>query len=440
MITQENKDLARWALKYALDKGCSDARISVYNGTDNSFEYRDTQLDKLQQSSQNGMNIRFYVAGRYASFSTNRLEKKELEKFISNGIETTRYLAKDEFRKLPDPSRLYKGDGKGLNIFDESVEKISVDDKLALLKNNVNEVYKTDNRIISVTSSYSDGTNSSYAVTSKGFEGESETTYFELGADVSMKGPGDARPEGSWYDSTVFWDNLQKKNLGKTAFDRTVRKLHQEKIESGTFPMLLDNLSSPRLFYPLISALTGGAIQQKSSFLVNKLGEKIASEKLTIIDDPHIKNARGARWFDGEGVATKKYNVIEKGVLNMYYIDTYYGGKLKMEPTIQSPSVLTLPTSSNKNFDQILANLDKGIWVTGFNGGNSNETTGDFSFGIEGFLVEKGIAVKPINEMNITGNILTLLKNILEIGNDPRTVSSYRIPSLLFDSVSFSGK
>jgi len=440
MITQENKNLAQWALKYALDKGCSDARISVYNGTDNSFEYRDTQLDKLQQSSQNGMNIRFYVDGRYASFSTNRLEKNELEKFISNGIETTRYLAKDEFRKLPDPSRLYKGDGKGLNIFDESVEKISVDDKLALLKNNVNEVYKTDERVISVTSNYSDGTNSSYAVTSNGFEGESETTYFELGAEVSMKGEGDARPQDSWYDSTVFWNNLQKKNLGKTAFDRTVRKLHQEKIDSGIFPMLLDNLSSQRLFYPLISALTGGAIQQKSSFLVNKLGEKIASEKLTLIDDPHIKNARGARWFDGEGVATKKYNIIEKGVLNMYYIDTYYGGKLKMEPTIQSPSVLTLPTSSNKNFAQILANLDKGIWVTGFNGGNSNETTGDFSFGIEGFLVEKGVAVKPINEMNITGNILTLLNNILEIGNDPRTVSSYRIPSLLFDAVSFSGK
>jgi len=439
MITQENKNLAQWALKYALNKGCSDARISVYNGTDNSFEYRDTQLDQLQQSSQNGMDIQLYVDGKFASFSTNRLDKSELEKFISNGVETTRYLAKDEFRKLADTSRLYKGDGKGLDIYDDSIEKISVDDKLALLKNNVNEVYKTDERLISVTSSYSDGTSSSYAVASNGFEGESETTYFSLDAGTSMKGTGDARPEGSWYDSTVFWKDLQKKNIGKTAYERTLRKLGQEKIDTGAYPMLLDNISSSRLFYPLISALTGGAIQQKSSFLINKLGEQIASDKLTIIDDPHIKNARGARWFDNEGVATKKCNVIENGVLKMYYIDTYYGGKLKIDPTIQSPSVLTLQ-QGDKNFDQILAGVDKGIWVTGFNGGNSNETTGDFSFGVEGFLIEKGVAVKPVNEMNITGNILALLKNLLEIGNDPRTVSSYRIPSLLFDAVSFSGK
>ena len=439
MITKEYKNLAQWALNYALNNGCSDARITVYNGTDNSFEYRDTQLDRLEQSSENGMTIQIYVDGRFASFSTNRLDKRELGKFISNGIVTTRYLAKDEFRKLTDPARLYKGNGKGLDIYDESIESISIDDKIALMKNNVNEVYKTDERIISVSSSYSDGTNNSYIVSSNGFEGESATTYFSLSADTSMKGAKDARPQGYWYDSAVFWENLQKDNLGKTAYERTLRKLDQDKIKSGVYKMLLDNLTSSRMLSPIISALYGSSIQQKSSFLINKLGEKIASDKLTVIDDPHIKNARGARWFDGEGAATKKYNVIENGVLNMYYIDTYYGGKLNMEPTIQTPSILTLRLG-DRNFDQILANIDKGIWVTGFNGGNSNSTTGDFSFGIEGFLIEKGVAVKPLNEMNITGNILTLWKNILEIGNDPRIISPNRIPSILFDAVNFSGK
>jgi len=384
------------------------------------------------------MNIQLYVDGRFASFSTNRLDKKELEKFISNGIETTRFLAKDEFRKLANPARLYKGDGKGLDIYDESIENISVDDKLALIKGNVNEVYNTDERIISVNSNYSDGTNSTYAIASNGFEGETATTYCSLSAETSMKGANDARPQGYWYDSAVFWKDMQKQNIGKTAYERTLRKLGQEKIKSGVYKMILDNLTSSRLLSPVISALYGSAIQQKSSFIINKLGEKIVSDKLTIIDDPHIKNARGARWFDSEGAATKKYSVIEKGVLNMYYIDTYYGGKLDMEPTIQSPSILTLQLG-NKNFDQILASIDKGIWVTGFNGGNSNSTTGDFSFGIEGFLIEKGVAVKPLNEMNITGNLLTLWKNIIEIGNDPKINSSFRIPSILFDAVNFSG-
>lgn len=439
MISQANKELAQWALKYALEKGCSNASVRIYTGTDNSFEYRDTQLDKLEQSSANSLSIRLYVDGRYSSYSTNRLEKKELEKFISNGIETTRYLAKDEFRKLPDSSRLYKGDGKGLDLYDKSIGSISVDDKLALIKNNVDEVYKTDERLISVSAGYSDGTGSSYSIASNGFEGETETTYFSLSASTSMKGAGDARPESYWYDSAIDWSKLQKQGIGKTAYERTLRKLGQEKIESGIFQMIVDNLSISRLLSPVLSAMYGSNIQQKSSFLINKLGQKIISDKITIVDDPHIRNARGARWFDDEGVATRKANIVENGVLNMYFIDTYYSGKLNMEPTIQSPSILTLKLG-NRNFDQILASIDKGIWVTGFNGGNSNGTTGDFSFGIEGFLVENGKAVKPLNEMNITGNLLTLWQQVLEIGNDPRTTSSWRIPCVLFDKVNFSGK
>jgi len=438
MITQEYKDLARWALKFALEKGCSDARISIYSGTNNSFEYRDTQLDKLEQSSENSMNIQLFVEERYASYSTNRMDKKELESFITKGIETARLLEKDGFRKLPGSDRYYKGNGKGLDTYDNSIDEVSVDDKIALLKSANEEVLGSDSRLISVSSSYSDGSNNSYMITSNGFEGEKATTYFSLFSETSMKGEGDARPSSDWYDSAIFWERLQKTGICKTAYERTLRKLGQEKIESGVFPMLVDNTQIANLLSPLISALYGSSIQQKNSFLIGKLGEAIASDKFTLIDDPHIPQARGARWYDGEGVATKKRSVIENGVLKMYYIDTYYGAKLSMEPTVQSPSVLTCRLG-DKNLEQLLASMEKGIWVTGFNGGNSNSTTGDFSFGIEGFLIENGKIIKPINEMNITGNLLTLWKNIIEIGNDPRLISSWRIPSVVFDKVNFSG-
>jgi len=439
MISQEYKELAKWALGYALGKGCSDARVSVYSNTGGSFEYRDTQLDRLEQSTEGGMNIQLFVDGRYASYSTNRLDKKELERYIANSVEATRFLAKDGFRKLPIPARYYKGDGKGLDIYDNEVDKVSVDDKLALIKNNAAEVYGIDPRLISVVAGYEDGKSNSYMATSNGFEGEADATYFGLSAVTSMKGDGDARPSDYWYDSSIFWNGLQKEGIGKTAFERTVRKLGQEKINSGVYQMLLDNRRSYALLSPVISALSGGNIQQKNSFLINKIGESIASEKFTLIDDPHIPQARGARWFDGEGVATVKRTVIDRGALRTYYIDTYYGGKLDAEPTVQSPSILTCEHGV-KNFDQLLASMDRGIWVTGFNGGNSNSTTGDFSYGIEGFLVEKGKAVKPVNEMNITGNLITLWKNLAEVGNDPLLISPQRMPSILFDRVNFSGK
>jgi Predicted Zn-dependent proteases and their inactivated homologs len=439
MITKEQKDLARWVLEYALEKGCSDARVGIYTGTSNSFEYRDDQLDKLEQSVDNSLSIQIYVDGRFGSYSTNRLDKKELEKVIVQWIEATRYLAVDEFRKLPDPSRYFKANGFDLGLYDHKLETVSVDDKLQLLKKNVNEVYKTDDRLISVSAGYGDGVSSSYILNSKGFEGENRTTYYSISTSVSMKGEGDARPSDSWYDSAIFWDKLKKEDIGKTAYRRTLRKLGQEKIESGSYDMIIDNLMGGSLFSPIISAIYGSSIQQKSSFLIDKIGEKILSDKVTCIDDPHVKNARGARWFDGEGVATKRMDVIKGGVLQMYYIDTYYGAKLGMEPTIQSPSLLRFDLGE-QNFEQMLASMKKGIWVTGFNGGNCNSTTGDFSYGIEGFLIENGEPVKPLNEMNITGNILDLWKNLLEVGNDPRMNSSWRIPSLVFEKVNFSGK
>jgi PmbA protein len=439
MMTREHKELAHWALNFALEKGCSDACVKIYAETENAFEYRNTQLDKLEQSAGNGLVIKVYVDGKYASFSTNRMEKRELQKFIANGIETTRFLEKDEFRKLPDPARLYKGDGKGLDLYDPQINEVSVDDKLALIKNAAGEVYGADERLISVTAGYSDGEESSYHIASNGFAGETEATWFSLSAETSLKGNSDARPESYWYDSTIYWNKLRKKGIAQTAYDRTVRKLGQEKIKSGVFPMLVDNFSIRRLLSPLISAMYGNAIQQKSSFLAEKLGQKIISDRISLIDDPHIPNAQGARWFDDEGVATHKADIIKRGVLEMFFLDTYYAAKLEMKPTVQSPSVLTVAPGT-RDFAQILATLSEGVWITGFNGGNSNGTTGDFSYGVEGFLVKNGEPIKPVNEMNITGNLLSLWQKIVEVGNDPLLISSWRLPCILFEGVSFSGK
>jgi PmbA protein len=433
-----HKELAKWAMQYALDNGAQACRVSLDTGSSSEFEYRDTQLDKLQQAAENSLSITLHVNNRYGSYSTNRIDQSDLKSFIKKGIETTGYLAEDTARQLPDPSRYYKGNGHDLGLVDEKFSQISADDKLALAKAAVEEVYNTDPRIISVSGGFNDGESSSYLVDSNGFEGETKSTYYNLSASVSMKGKGDARPESYWYDVALQWDELQKSGIGQKALERTIRKLGQQKIKSGKYAMLVDNLNVRRILSPLVSAMYGAALQQKQSFLLDKLETKIVSDKLTLTDDPHIPHAMGARWFDYEGVATVKRPVIEKGVLQTYFIDTYIANKMGVPPTISGPSVLTFELG-NKNFDQLTASLKKGIWITGFNGGNSNSTTGDFSFGVEGFLIENGKVVKPVSEMNITGNLLTLWSSIVEIGNDPRLNTSWRTPSILFDNVDFSG-
>jgi PmbA protein len=438
MITAVHKTLAAEAMQFALDNGANNARVSVCSGSNCSFEYRDKNLDKLQQSEENVIEIELFVDDRYGSYSTNRMEKESLFKLIAPAIESTRYLDKDPLRTLPDPARYYRGEMFCLNTYDKSFNDINVDTKLALARNVVDEIYGVDPKIISITAEYRDSDSFGYMIAGNGFEGETAYSNYFLYSNVAMKDRDDARPSESWYETAMHFDDLTTNNIGKQAYERTLRKLGQTKIDSGRYLMLLDNTQSASLLSPLLSAMNGGALHQKNSFLINKLNEKIVSDKITVFDDPHINSAFGARMFDREGVATVKRTLIDKGVLKTYFIDTYNAAKLKMEPTVSSYSIVNFEPGI-RSHEQMLDSIDRGIWVTGFNGGNCNGGTGDFSFGVEGFLIEKGKPVKPVNEMNITGNILTLWNNILEAGNDPRLKSSKRVPALLFRDVDFSG-
>ena len=438
MISSEHKKTAQWAMDHALKNGCQNARVIISNGSSNEFEVLNTKLDRLSQASENSLQIELFVDGRYGSFSTNRINRKELESFIKNGIEATRFLAEDPDRTLPDPSVYYKGGMPDLGTTDPNFDKLDADSKIALAHGVVTEIIDTDDRITSINGSYYDGIYDTYFLASNGFEGERGGTYFGLSGSTSIKGDGDARPSDGWNERAVIFEDLVTKEIGKKALERVIRKLGQKKAASGKYTMVVDPLNSSRLIGPMISALYGSSLQQKSSFLIDKLNQKIASDKLTLIDDPHQKKASGARYFDGEGVKTERRPVFENGVLKTYYIDTYYGNKMKTVPTISSPSLLTMP-GGNKDLQQLIAGVKNGILVTGFNGGNSNPTTGDFSYGIEGFLIENGVLTQPVSEMNVTGNMLALWSNLTEYGNDARQSSSWRIPSLVFEEVNFSG-
>lgn len=438
MISNENKKLAQWAMDYALKNGCQAVKVNMYSGSNSSFELRDAKMDRLQQASENGMSIYLYVDGRYGTFSTNRLNKKELETFIQNGISATRYLAKDEAQTLPDPSRYYKGGKPDLKLIDDNFASVNPDEKIAMAKTAAEEAMGKDPRIIAVESSYGDGENFSYRIHSNGFEGERRNSWYSLSSSVSIKGEGESRPSSYWYESSLMLDKLVKEGIGKKALERTLKKLGQKKVKSGKYTMVVDPLNSSRLVSPLISALYGSQLQQKNSFLLDKIGQQIGNAKFTLKDEPHLVGASGARYFDNEGVATQPRIIFDKGVLKTYFIDTYIANKMKIEPTIADPSILILEPG-DKNLEGLIADVNDGILVTGFNGGNSNSSTGDFSYGIEGFLIENGKLTLPVNEMNVTGNSLVLWKSLAQVGNDPRLDSSWRIPSLVFEGVDFSG-
>ena len=191
--------------------------------------------------------------------------------------------------------------------------------------------------------------------------------------------------------------------------------------------------------------MNGSNIQQQNSFLINKKGEKVFSEKFTLLDNPHWEGMSGSRYFDGDGIATKPMDIIRNGVVESYYINTYAANKMGVAPTVESASV---PHFSLDAFPEELRNLNhkdmmkimgKGILVTGFNGGNCNGLTGDYSYGIEGFYFENGEILFPVREMNISGNIVSLWSNLAMVGNDARKCTRWIIPSLAFENVDFTG-
>lgn len=438
MNKDEKYSIAKWAMEHAVKNGAQQARVIIYNNNSSQIEVRDEKIDKLQESNRNGMQINLYVDKKYSSISTNRItNKEELGKFIEEAIVGTRFLAEDEFRTLPDPERYYKGDGPDLKTVDPNFASVDPQQKVKNAFDLEKEVLGSDERIISVSTSYRDGMSGSVMMASNGFEGDSENTYYSLSASVSVT-DGTARPRGAWYESSIFNEELIRKDIGKKALKRALDRLGQAKINSGKMPMIVENKMAGSSLGPLISALNGSAIQQKQSFLIGKKGEKIGSELMSIVDDPFIVSGRGSRLFDSEGMATKKRPIVEKGILKNYYIDTYYGKKLDMEPTTGGTTNLIFKPGE-KDLEGLLADIDRGILVTGFNGGNNNGATGDFSYGIEGFLVEKGKLVQPVAEMNITGNFKQLWKDLVAVGNDVDPSRSWRLPSLVFDNVDFSG-
>jgi len=439
MNNKERLDLAQWATEYALTSGADEASVSISNRREIEIEFRDKKLEKLKESTQNSLSLNIYAQNRYSGHSTNDLRKDSLSKFIDEAVASTKYLTKDEYRSLPDPKYYPKKLEGDLKICDRSYDKIESANRVKMAAEIEAAAMAQSDQIISTTSGYSDVYSEGVRIHSNGFQGESEGTRFSAGAEVTVKGKEGDRPEDWYYASTRFHNDLPAPEiLGEKAAKRALRKVGQDKIASGKYAMIVENRAGGRLLYMFARPMSARALQQKSSFLEGMLGQKIASEKFTVIDDPFLEKGMGSRFYDDEGLAAKKRIMIDKGVLRHYYVDDYYGRKLGMEPTTGGTSNLVFEYGT-KSFEDMMKALKKGIVVTGFIGGNSNPTTGDFSFGITGLLVENGEIVQPINEMNISGNAKEFWNRLVAMGNDPNPYSSWRIPSMFFEDVQFSG-
>ena len=383
------------------------------------------------------------------------LEKDKLEDFIIKAIDMVRMLGEDPCRRLPDPSRTEQNakTGRELGLYNEALEQSDSDSRLA--RANAMSIWKehaahTEEgfNMISEECEYSESYDDSMTIDSLGFEGRHTESSFSFFAEVTIQDKEGNRYSGYWWETSCNNSVADPSECSRKALQKAVAQIGPQPRRSGRARMVVDSSVASRLVAPVINALNGSALQQKMSFLEGTLGKKVFSEGMTLMDLPRTAGKNGSRMYDSEGVATKDAPIIKGGVVSQYFINTYNAAKMGIEPTVEDASrPLLMPymkgveladKENSVSLKDILQYCKNGILVTGFNGGNSNPVTGDFSFGIEGFAFSKGKITHPVREMLITGNLKDLWNSLIAAGADARPSSRWQIPTIAFENVSFS--
>ena len=439
-MKQELYDLAERAIKIAKAAGADDCRVSINGGRFVEINYRERRPEGIKEATSRGLQVEIFVNKRYSVQATSDLRPQALKSFIEKAVASTRLLEEDPLRTLPDPKYYQGRQNIDLKQFDPDYKKLTPENRHSFVRA-IEEscLAKGGDKVISVTASGYDSYSEQVLMASNGFDGYVEYTAFYGAAEMTARDEGNRRP--AEYNVAIAMNRKDlpgPEDIGAEAAARALSLLGAKKIKTETLPIIIENRVVGQVAGGLLQAMFGRSIQQKQSFLADKKGQKVGSERLTLIDDPFIPSGLGSRTFDGEGLAAKKRIMIDAGVLKEFYIDWYYGRKLGWEPTSGSPSNLVIPPGKH-SVKEIMKDLGRGIFVTGFIGGNSNSTTGDFSIGIIGQLFDKGEIVHPVSEMNIADNHLKFWPRLVEAANDPYTYSQMRFPSLVFDSVVVSG-
>lgn len=453
MITSEERSIARHCIEYAMTKGAEGVRLSLNKNVMDSCSMLNGELDKVSHSADRSIYLYLYVDGRYGTFSTNRVDTEELESFIDKAIVMVKMLGEDRCRRLPDPTRTAKDatGGMELGLYDSHYEGCDSDSRLK--KAEEMSIIKTlaqseGYKVLSEECEYAESLDDTLLMDSQGFEGRHTETSFNCFSELTIQDNDGNRYSGYWWEASPHFNVLRLKECSYTALERAVSQIGPRNRRSGRYRMVVDGTVASRLVSPLINALNASAIQQKMSFLEGSMEKKIFSEGLTIMDNARTLGKSGSRMYDSEGVATQNRAIIEHGVVKQYFVSTYMSEKTGFAPTIEDISRPCLsPFMAGKELNDlekgvslkdILGLCSNGIYVTGFNGGNCNPVTGDFSFGIEGFAFSKGKVTHPVKEMLITGNIVELWNSFTAAGTDTRSSSRWQIPTLAFENVSFS--
>ncbi|HIO61287.1 MAG TPA: TldD/PmbA family protein [Deltaproteobacteria bacterium] len=451
-MLEKHKTIAKDIIELAQKYGAEQVSVSLANSTSFQVDVREKKIESLQESGSSGIHLTVSKNKRRSTVSSNDLRIETLAPLLLSTLQALPFMGEDEFYSLPDPKLQGRAPGN-LEFLDPDFDKLCSEEKIKIALDLEQLSLKSDKRLRTDQSFYSDNISYMVHADSNGFlEGETKT-LFSLGVSMiaddtesttnvtsNSTNVGRKQTDG-WYSAARFHKNLTpSQEIVDQACRRTLRKLGAIKPASQEVPVVFSSEMAQSFLGKIASALMGENLFRKQSFLLNKLNESIADSKINLIDDPLLPGKLGSRHFDSEGVEAKPLVLIENGVLKNYMLSTYSANKLGMISNGHSGGISNLILKlGDYPEEELIASVKNGLYLTFMSGQGANIVTGDFSRGAQGIWIRDGKLTEPVSEFTIAGTFSEMLMNLRMIGSEVDERSSILTPAFKIDKMALSG-
>ena len=440
-------DLLNDIVQAALKAGADAAEAVSADRRSLSIGVRNGKLEDVEREESRDLGLRVFVGQRQASVSASDLSPTTQARLVEWAVAMARLAPEDPHAGFAPEDRLARGPFINLDLFDPSersaqtLEQVSAEAEAAALA--VPGVARSEGGHAGWSSSRW------RLVTSHGFDGAYEGSAFSLGVGVIAEKDG-AMERGGESRSTRHLSDLPGAGLiGRTAGERAVARVGPRKIASTTAPVIFDNRMAGQIVSPAIGAISGPSIARGTSFLKDRMGQRVFAPGVTLIDDPFRPRGMGSTPFDDEGVAVEKRALFDDGVLTTWLLNSAAARQLGLDSTGHASRGLAGPsgvsthnlhmTPGERDLAGLMADAGTGLLITSMFGPSLNGNTGDWSAGVSGFWFEDGQIAYPVSEVTVAGK-LTELYLRMQRGSDLEFRSSFNVPSLMFDAVAIAGK
>ncbi len=431
-------EIVAGVLNYAREQGATACEAEVSEGLGQTVTVRHGEVETIEYNRDKSMGISVYIGQRRGHASTSDFSLKAVRATADAALSIAKFTASDEFAGLADEALLAR-DIPQLDLFHPW--DLTVERAIELACACEDAAFAVDKRISNSEGATVSSQQSHFAYgNSLGFLGSYPSTRHWISCAV-IAGKGDEMQRDDWYTSARDQAGLDAPEaVGKIAGQRALARFGAKKIPTAQVPVLFEAPVAASLLGHFVSAVSGGSLYRKSSFLVDSLGQQIFSPLVEITEDPLIVKGEASSPFDEEGVATHRRPVVEAGVVRGYFLGSYSARKLGMQTTGNAGGAHNLILKdTGQNFPQLLKQMGRGLVVTEMLGSGINMVTGDYSRGAAGFWVENGQIAYPVEEITIAGNLKDMFKGIVAAGNDIVKRGSKQCGSILIDRMTVAG-